>query len=236
MKPLIGVIGYKDWNQFQLDTTSLSVANTNSIERAGGIPLIFPYTLDTSLLERLVTLVQGFLVPGGIDIDPENYHEAPSPELGKVDKDLDRFQFAVIERALTAKKPILALCRGSQVVNVALGGTLYQDIPSQIEGAANHRQGVHFYDTDHDVSFEPGSKFYKMFDGDIRVNSLHHQAIKEPGEDIVITGRSPDGIVEAAQHKFLPIDLIQWHPEFMMQRDNAMMPLFESFIQSCKTQ
>lgn len=234
MMPLIGIVANTDLNRFNMNATMIPLAYSGSIERSGGVPVILPYTKNPRVLLAMADSVQGFLFPGGIDVDPGLYNETAVPELGKVDKALDIFQRAILDLAMTQKKSILAICRGTQVVNVALGGTLYQDIGSQVGPAAlKHTQDVISFDTDHDVSFEPGSRLHELFGGHIQINSRHHQSIKTVGKDLVITGRAPDGVVEAAQHRTLPMDLVQWHPELMMQKNDAMLPLFKTFVDRC---
>ena len=235
MKALIGVVANTDLNQFNSPVTSIPLAYTNSIERAGAVPVILPFTPDTDTLAAMTDRVHGFLLPGGIDLDPDFYNDTPIAKLGKVDRNLDIFQLKIVQLAMAAKKPVLAICRGAQVINVALGGTLYQDIPSQVEASdLNHMQKVISFDTDHAVSFEPGSRLAEMFGNTIMINSRHHQSIKEPGKDLVITARAPDGVIEAAQHTSLPMDLIQWHPELMMQKNDVMLPLFKAFVDQCR--
>jgi putative glutamine amidotransferase len=235
MKPLIAVIGHTDVNSFGSPSTSTPLGYTSAIEKAGGAPVIIPFTGDHSVLPAVADLVQGFLFPGGLDIDPGFYNEPPSGMLGEVDKDLDLFQMAVLELAMERKKPLLAICRGTQLINVALGGTLFQDIPSQFEKSTlRHMQEKLSFDTDHVVDMEPGSRLHGLFGARMEINSRHHQSIKEPGQGLEITARAPDGVVEAAQHRTLPMDLVQWHPELMMQKNNDMLPLFKSFVERCK--
>ncbi|MCP4115098.1 MAG: gamma-glutamyl-gamma-aminobutyrate hydrolase family protein [Desulfobacteraceae bacterium] len=237
MKPLIAVIGHTDVNRFGSNTTSTPLAYTSSIEKAGGVPVIVPFTEDYSGLPAVADLVQGFLFPGGYDVDPDFYHEAPSSKLGKTDKALDRFQLAVLELAMEREKPLLAICRGTQLINVALGGTLFQDIPSRFESSTlKHMQETLTFDTDHSVEIDPGSRLHDLFGPRMEINSRHHQSIREPGKGLEITARAPDGVVEAAQHKTLPMDLVQWHPELMLQKNDAMLPLFQSFVEKCKNQ
>ena len=235
-KPLIAVVGNTDLNQFGSPATSTPLVYNSAIEKAGGASLIIPFTEDHTLLPAMTNLVQGFVFPGGKDIDPDLYHETPAPKLGKVDTALDRFQLAVLALAMQQKKPILGICRGTQLINAALGGSLFQDIPSQFtDSTLKHMQDIISFDTDHSVDIEPGSRLHALFGPRMLINSRHHQSIKEPGEGLLITAHAPDGVVEAAQHKTLPIDLIQWHPELLMHTNNAMLPLFASFVEKCRT-
>ncbi len=127
---------------------------------------------------------------------------------------------AVLQEVMTLQKPVLAICRGIQLINVALGGSLFQDIPSQFPAAAlKHMQNTLSYGVDHPVIIEPGTRLFDLFGPRIMVNSRHHQSIKAVGTDLIITARAPDGVIEAAQHKTLPMDLVQWHPELMLRQN-----------------
>ncbi len=235
MKPLIAVVGHTDLNKFNMPATSIPTAYTHAVEKAGGVPLILPFTPDLDILPAMAASVRGFLFTGGKDMDPAFFHQAPIPEIGEMDTALDRFQMGVLDLAMAEKMPVLAICRGLQVVNVALGGTLFQDIYTQVCGPLDrHTQEVISFDTDHEIDIVPGSRLHGMFGDRIPVNSRHHQAIDRLGEGLVITARSPDGIIEAAEHQTLPMDLVQWHPELMLQKNDAMLPLFKSFVDRCQ--
>ncbi|OGR12784.1 MAG: hypothetical protein A2277_01845 [Desulfobacterales bacterium RIFOXYA12_FULL_46_15] len=235
MNPLIGVIANIDLNRYDMPATVVPLAYTTSLEKAGGQPLIFPLTLDETFLPVMADAVKGFLFIGGNDIDPGFYNEMPEKELGKVDKTLDMFQMAALKIAMAREKPVLGICRGIQIVNVALGGTLFQDIPSQFDPPVlNHMQDTISFETDHEVDIEPGSELHDLFGSHIRVNSRHHQSIKTLGKDLIITARAPDGVIEAVRHKTLPMELVQWHPELMMQKNNDMLPLFKMFVEKCR--
>lgn len=151
-----------------------------------------------------------------------------------MDRDLDAYQLAAFDLALEMNRPILGICRGAQVINVALGGSLYQDIRTQAGPAVlNHQQASLHFGTDHSVDIVSGTRLARLFPTNIQVNSRHHQAVKTPGKDLKVTARSSDGIIEALEHTHLPIDLVQWHPELMLKTDRAMAPLFESFVGNC---
>ncbi|MFO7714897.1 gamma-glutamyl-gamma-aminobutyrate hydrolase family protein [Desulfosarcina sp.] len=232
MIPLIGMIAHTELNRFKMPATTMPLAYTAAIEKAGGLPVILPFSHAHDILPAIAGSVQGFLFPGGNDIDPSFYNETPVPELGAVNKDLDLFQMAVLKLAIAQEKPVLAICRGIQLVNVFLGGTLVQDIPSQIgDPFLTHLQDD--MDTDHPIDIEPGSRLHQLFGPHIVVNSRHHQSVKEPGKGFVVTARAPDGVIEAAEHKNLPIDMVQWHPERMLQKNDQMLPLFKAFIERC---
>ncbi|WDP90200.1 MAG: gamma-glutamyl-gamma-aminobutyrate hydrolase family protein [Desulfobacter sp.] len=235
MRPLIAIVAHTDENRFNMPAVNIPTSYVDAVEQAGGIPFILPIVKDASLLPRMAEQARGFLFPGGYDLDPDYFNEAPLPGLGRVDRDLDEFQLAAFRLALDMEVPVLGICRGAQVINVALGGSLYQDIPSQFHTPVlrHTQEGIHT-GTDHAIDIEPGSRLHRLFGKQIEVNSRHHQSIKEPGRDLVITARAPDGVVEAAEHTRLPIDLIQWHPELMMLGSPAMAPLFDTFIKRCR--
>ncbi len=168
-------------------------------------------------------------------MDPAYFSEAPLPELGRVDKELDVFQVAAFETAMEMKKPVLGICRGAQLINVALGGSLYQDIGAQFSTPVlDHMQKQIHFGTDHPVEIAHESRLFGMFGPRIMVNSRHHQSVKDPGKGLMITAKSLDGVVEALEHTTLPIDLVQWHPELMMLGNQAMAPLFDALIKACK--
>jgi len=234
MNPLIGVVAHTDINRLNMPTSAIPLAYTRSIEKAGGAPVILPFTESLNLLAAMTAPIQGLLIPGGKDISPEYYQDAPIKQLGPVDKKLDAFQMALLELAIARKMPILAICRGIQLVNVAMGGSLFQDIPTQF-GAPTLRHMDGDADTDHPIDIAPGSRLYTMFGAHIEVNSHHHQSIKTAAPELVITARAPDGVIEAAEHKSLPIDLAQWHPERMMLKNDMMLPLFANFVERCRS-
>ena len=233
-KPLIAVVSHTEINRFGIAANNISVTYTEAVEKAGGLTMILPFSQKPDILPLLVEKADGFLFTGGIDVDPAFYGEKGIAGLGAVNLELDRFQMAVLQEVMTLQKPVLAICRGIQLINVALGGSLFQDIPSQFPGTAlKHMQDALSYGVDHPVIIEPGSRLFDLFGPRIMVNSRHHQSIKAIGKDLIITARAPDGVIEAAQHKTLPMDLVQWHPELMLRQNNDMLRLFESFINRC---
>jgi putative glutamine amidotransferase len=234
VKPLIAVVSHTEINRFGIAANNISVTYTEAVEKAGGLAMILPFSKHSDILHLLVEKADGFLFTGGIDVDPAFYEEKGIAGLGPVNTELDRFQMAVLQSVMTLQKPVLAICRGIQLINVALGGSLFQDIPSQFPATAlKHMQEALSYGVDHPVIIEPGSRLFELFGPRIMVNSRHHQSIKAIGRDLVITARAPDGVIEASQHKTLPMDLVQWHPELMLRQNTDMLCLFESFINRC---
>lgn len=235
MKPLIAVVAHTEINRFGILADNISVTYTEAVEKAGGLAMILPFTQNRENILLSVEKADGFLFTGGMDVDPAFYGEKRTHALGPADPDLDRFQMAVCHAVMACRKPVLAICRGIQIINVALGGSLFQDISSQFEAPVlKHMQDQISFEVDHPVSIEPGSRLFDLFGPDILVNSRHHQSIKKPGKDLIITARAPDGIIEAAQHKTLPMDLVQWHPELMLRKNDDMLLLFTSFVHRCR--
>jgi len=234
MKPLIAVVANTEINRFGVLANNISVNYTKAVEKAGGLAMILPFTQKLDIIPLLVEKADGFLFTGGIDVDPAYYDEKGINGLGSVSTELDRFQMAVFHAVMSCRKPVLAICRGIQLINVALGGSLFQDIPSQFSAPVlKHMQDVLSFGVDHPVTIAPGSRLFDLFGPTIMVNSRHHQSIKAIGRDLIITARAPDGVIEAAEHKTLPMDLVQWHPELMLRKNDDMLCLFESFLKRC---
>jgi len=234
LKPLIAVVAHTELNRFGVLANNLSVIYTEAVEKAGGLAMILPFTQQQDIIPLLVEKADGFLFTGGIDVDPAFYGEKGIAGLGSVSTELDRFQMTVFHVVMACRKPVLAICRGIQLINVALGGSLFQDIPSQFSTPVlKHMQDALSFDVDHPVTIAPGSRLFDLFGATIMVNSRHHQSIKAIGRDLFVTAMAPDGVIEAAEHKTLPMDLVQWHPELMLRKNDDMLCLFESFINRC---
>lgn len=182
------------------------------------------------LLERL----DGLLLSGGEDIAPMRYGQVLEPWTGQVDEERDHTELGLVRAWLALSKPLLAICRGHQLLNVALGGTLFQDIMTQLPNALDHAYvpGRPMENPVHDVEIHAGCSLARMLGGEhFAVNSAHHQAVWEPGQNLEIVARAPDDIIEATElrdHRFCIS--VQWHPEAMLRLSDTMLPLFEAFI------
>ena len=203
-------------------------AYVKAIQRAGGEALmLFP----SSSLEYLVSLSDGILMQGGADVDPTLYKEEKDPLTGSVNREEDLFHISLIKEAIKQNKPILGICRGLQIINVALGGTLYQD-ESLTKTKLEHKRLDSPLEAVHKVVIEKDSFLYRIFNKErLCVNSLHHQMIKTTGDGIRVVARAEDGNVEAIEGN--NIWALQWHPEAMLMHDDTMLPLFASFIKKC---
>jgi len=233
MPPTIGIATNVDENKLGMAINSLPRTYAAAIEKAGGLPIILPCSSDTVLLSLMAERVDGLLLPGGIDLDPTWYHEEPSAGLEVVDRELDVFQLALLKAIIALRKPVLGICRGCQLINTAFAGSLFQDINSQWQNPPLQHRGPN-HDTEHSVRIVAGSRLFQMFGSEILVNSRHHQAIKDIGRDLRVTAVAPDGVIEAAEHRELPIHLVQWHPERMLVKDDLMLPLFQEFVEQCR--
>ena len=168
---------------------------------AGGAPVVLPPAGDERAAEAVVESLDGLLLSGGSDLDPRYYGEEPVPELGPTIPERDAFEMALVGLALRRGMPVFGICRGMQVLNVALGGTLYQDLPSQWDGdVLKHRQATPKWQPTHEVEVRDGSYIAEVMGRDVvKVNSYHHQGIKDLAEGLVVTGRSADGVIEAVE-------------------------------------
>ena len=232
MRPIIGVLAEID-NELN---TRVQNPYIHAIEMSGGIPVLFPYVDEDETIERLVNICNGFFFTGGVDIDPWRYGEEPSENLGTLQESRDDFEFRVFQRVIKTSKPILAICRGAQLINVALGGTLYQDIPSEIDTKIAHKQSEPKFSPSHDVKIIVDTPLHGMMQTEqIKANSFHHQAIKRLGKGLEIMAVAEDGIVEAV---YLPKSqygrAYQWHPERLFETDMHNRMIFEDFIRACK--
>ena len=195
-----------------------------------------PYVSDDSAIEAFVTLCDGFFFTGGADVSPTRYGEQPKPACGDIQYNRDELEYRVLEQALRTAKPILAVCRGAQLVNVAFGGTLYQDIPSEMDTSIPHRQSEPKFSPSHSVTVWENTPLRALTGRErIPANSFHHQAIKTLGTGLEIMATADDGIVEAV---YLPqvryLRAYQWHPERLYENDRYNRLIFEDFIKACR--
>ncbi len=208
-----------------------------AVAEAGGLPLLVPlFTEDTDTLRAAYERLDGLLLAGGVDLDPASFGEAPHPRLGNTDPARDRVELQLARWAIDDQKPVLGLCRGHQVLNVALGGTLWQDIGAQVPDAIKHDYfPTAGYARDylaHAVAVTPGSRLFAAFQAEsVAVNSMHHQAVRQLAPELQVSARSSDGLVEAVEsgtgHFLVGV---QWHPEVFEHADQRTRRLFQSFI------
>jgi putative glutamine amidotransferase len=236
MRPLIGVFAHAPRTLEFFAAQTCPETYLLALENAGADPVILPVYDSDETLRRYVQMCDGFLLPGGIDVNPLTYGEDPHPMLQGNRLDFDECELHLIRLILETKKPLLGICRGCQILNVAFGGTLYQDIVSMHEGAQLHSQteltpGA----SSHRIRIEPGSVLEELYGSEMRVNSFHHQAVKELGKGLKATAHAYDGIIEAYEAVDYPFVLgVQWHPEQETNADRAaILPIFKRFVEAC---
>jgi putative glutamine amidotransferase len=208
-----------------------------SVEQAGAVPVVLPAVApaDAALvLER----VDGLVLSGGVDVDPALYGREQHPKLGRVNRRRDDFELALVHEALRRDLPTLGICRGQQVLNVARGGTLHQDIPSEWTGAMGHDARGRRWRRAHDVEVLPGTRLRAILGRDsVPVNSFHHQAVADVGDGLVVSARCPgDGLIEGLEMpsaRFLVA--VQWHPESFWNRADSFQPLFDAHVEACRS-
>lgn len=231
MRTKIGVVicGLDNQRQFVSD------AYIQAVKSAGGLPIVLPLIKSKTVIQEYVELCDGFLFCGGGDITPLLFGQEPATNVGKTDITLDLFQIRLMKAILEADKPVLAICRGMQVLNVACGGTIYQDINLVDFETINHMQNsISRRDISHKVIFEPESKVHKILGSFAYTNSFHHQSIDRLGKGLAVSGFTGDAIVEAIEmpsHTF--VLGVQWHPESMLDCSN-MKQLFFALIRYSK--
>lgn len=206
------------------------------LEEAGAVPIIFPLIEEKEELSRFVGICDGILLTGGHDVSPDIYGEVPLD--GKVSccAKRDNMEKMVLEDAMLNDKPVLGICRGIQLVNALLGGTLYQDLPSQHPSKTEHHQTPPYDVPVHDVIIKKGTPLFDCIGTErIGVNSYHHQAVKDLAPDLKVMAESEDGLVEAL---YLPSArffwAVQWHPEFSYKTDENSRKIFEAFVDSMR--
>ena len=211
-------------------------AYADAITAAGGIPLL---PLDNGeLADELFELCDGLLLTGGPDFEPAMYGQQKLPECGRIDSQRDEMETRLLKRFECGEKPVFGICRGLQIINCYFGGTLYQDLPSQL--GVVHSGGATPHNCVHTTKFYKGSLLNSLYGDSITTNSYHHQSIDKVAADFDVIAAAEDGVIEAIAHKSLPIWAVQWHPERMtgVERfahhgpDSA--PIFKNFIESCK--
>ena len=205
----------------------------DGIKAAGGVPVVLPIEMSEADADRIVETCDGFMFTGGQDVAPELYGTkdatgtvVPSPER-------DKLETLLLSKALQADKAILGICRGLQFINAFLGGTLWQDLPSQHPSDIVHRQDKPYVNPTHKVSLS-GDLRTLLGKDTLEVNTLHHQAIKDLGKDLIPLAESPDGLIEAVKmegKRF--VCAVQWHPEYMFKTDGDSLRVFSWFVRQC---
>ena len=211
----------------------INAAYISAVEDAGAVPFIIPVSNDLEKTKKLIDLCDGLLFPGGEDIDPGYYGENPHKNLGEIRPEVDKFLFHSLLYALEQRKPALGICKGMQMMVVATGGSLYQDIYSQREEETflHCQSGRRTYGV-HQVQIDKDSRLFQILEtGQIATNSMHHQSGRTLGKGLRLSAHTEDGIVEAVESLDGRLIGVQWHPEEMVPESGAMKRLFKNLVQ-----
>ena len=211
----------------------INAAYISAVEDAGAVPFIIPVSNDLEKTKKLIDLCAGLLFPGGEDIDPGYYGENPHKNLGEIRPEVDKFLFHSLLYALEQRKPALGICKGMQMMVVATGGSLYQDIYSQREEETflHCQSGRRTYGV-HQVQIDKDSRLFQILEtGQIATNSMHHQSVRTLGKGLRLSAHTEDGIVEAVESLDGRLIGVQWHPEEMVPESGAMKRLFKNLVQ-----
>jgi len=234
MKKIIGVMPL--WDD-EKESVWMLPGYLEGIKFAGGLPMIFPMTTDAEDLRQLCDMCDGILFTGGHDVNPALYGETPMNDSVVFCEERDLQERYVFDYCLEKDIPALGICRGIQFMNVCMGGTLWQDLPSQSNSLINHHMNAPYDRTAHEVLIGEKSRLFELLGRDkIGVNSYHHQAIKELGKGLVCEAVSSDGLIEAVTlpgYKY--ICAVQWHPEFSFKSDVFSQKIFKSFVANCQS-
>lgn len=230
MKPIIGITNLID---YQRRSYWMVPGYMQLIQAAGGIPVILPFTREKEEIETVLNHIDGLLLTGGQDIEPSRYGELQLDYCGETSDLRDDFETLLIKRALARDLPILGICRGIQMLNVVLGGSLYQDLSHQHPSLINHHMLPPYNRIAHRVTLSSHLKdlYHKE---EIGVNSYHHQAIKDLAEDLTVMAVSEDNLIEAVSldsQSF--VWAVQWHPEYLFGKDDKALLLAQTFINAC---
>ncbi|SHE80241.1 MULTISPECIES: gamma-glutamyl-gamma-aminobutyrate hydrolase family protein [Caloramator] len=237
-KPLIGItcdymISDKDLSLGQ-ERNYVAKDFIDVVMEAGGVPVLIPIINSEEDLLKIMDTLDGIILSGGSDVNPIYYGEEPSLHVGFTYTPRDLCELFIVKAAIEKDMPILGISRGQQIITVAFGGKLYQDI-SDVEGTyINHFQRAGIHDIGHYVDIKKGTKLYEVFDTErILVNSFHHQSAKVVPKNFIVSAYSSDGVIEAIEHESKPIMAVQWHPELMAKKHPVMTRLFEYFVKQC---
>jgi len=229
MKPVIGIVPLYDDEK---ESYWMLPGYMRGLEECGAVPLMMPLTLDEQILEYFIRICDGFLLPGGHDVNPDIYGEDPIEKCGKLCKKKDVMEGIILEAAVEKDIPLLGICRGFQFMNAFMGGSLYQDLTSQYPSALEHQMKPPYDIPVHNVTIEKNSPLYQVAKKEVfGVNSCHHQGIKMLAPEFSPMAKADDGLVEAIyipDHTF--IWGVQWHPEFAYHSDQVSRSLLKTFV------
>lgn len=234
-KPVIGLTG--SFMQYKnAPIHNLGQSYLHAVRHFGGIPLFIPVLAEEEELSWLISRCDGLILTGGVDIDPQRFGETVLNDTVAISPERDESEHRVLELAVERNIPILGICRGIQMLNVYFGGSLYQDIPAQVDTEIRHAMQMPYHRTCHNCTVVQGSALHRLLSRDvIAVNSHHHQSVKVPAPGFEVMARSEDGIIEAICHREKEFCWgVQWHPERIWDIEPSSADIFRAFIAACK--
>ena len=237
-RPYIGIVGnlhFQETGTFA-GSDRLYVNNDypQAVQMAGGIPFVLPFLTDYKLVKEQIENLNGIIISGGYDVNPLLYGQEPTEKQGYSCEERDSYDVMVINTAIQMNKPIFAICRGIQILNIVLGGTIYEDISYKEGCRIKHSQKARTHVATHTVELQKGSRLYSLLGESVLTNSFHHQAVKDVAPGFKIVGKSKDGVIEAMERDIGFVVGVQWHPEMMARKgDKKMLSLFEAFVGAC---
>ena len=234
-RPNIGITPDVEAEQVpsQPPSYQLKTAYAEAVMRAGGLPLILPYAEEQGCIDSYLDRISGLIVTGGaFDVSPALYGETPRAGLGALKEGRTAFEAALVRGALQRGLPLLGICGGMQLLNVVAGGTLIQDIPSEVPRAAQHEQTHERSRPQHPVEVKDGTLLAELLGkGQLMVNSTHHQAVGKPGKEVVVSALASDGIIEAIELRSHPFAIgVQWHPELLIHSIPLHLGLYRGLV------
>lgn len=234
-KPFIALTPYYN---IEKDEPYMRPAYLKAVRAAGGIPVILPAELDEAELRQILEQTGGVLFTGGPDIHPFHFGEETQRFCGNVSVKRDALELMLLKLAMEMKKPILGICRGIQLLNIGLGGDIYQDIPSQFQEKfpIAHTQPFGYEIPSHTVNVVRGTLLAELAQTEVlKVNSMHHQAVRNVAPGLTVSGHAPGGLAEAIELPGYPFLLgVQWHPEYLWEADEAIMRIFKGFVDAAR--
>ena len=234
-KPLIGLTPAHDMESGDVKARPTYM---RALKAAGAIPVVMPLDASEEDLKQLSQDLDGFLFTGGPDVHPFLFGEETQAHCGNVSPARDQMEISMLPMIMELQKPILGICRGIQVLNIALGGNIWQDIPSQVtrDFPLAHSQPFSYDMPCHTVALTDGSLLARISEGSsIEVNSMHHQAVKDLAPGLIASAYSTDYLIEALEMPDYPFFIgVQWHPEYLWEKNKEAFRLFQTFVKACK--
>ena len=239
-RPVIGVPLMRSRNEYSAPIYGMRRTYLRALHLAGAAPFTIPLEMDEDTYRAMYERLDGVFLAGGEDIDPSHYGQSRHELLGQTDAERDRVEILFARWAVDEGKPILGVCRGHQVLSVALGGAMYQDVQTMLPGSDRHdyRDSTQFSRDllSQKVVLDPASFLAQIVEAQVEVNSLHHQAIDRLGRGLKVVGTTPDGVIEAVELDNHPFAMgVQWHPEELVA-DANMLGLFQAFVRASSAQ